>query len=556
VIVASPLLARGSDSDRCGSDLPIADAASLGCAVRGTVDQLVQGSAAASALEDGTVDVDIVDGWSEADVVRTLRDDEAAWLDPNAGIFFADPIHHLTGAHAEPTPPHTARARAAATALPDLSAALRLHSRPGATRTIHIDVDGHVTSHTVWNRISGRTIVSAPFDMDGDPSRFSSLERTAIRAVWQRVSEDFAPFDVDVTTEDPGVGALTRSGHDDESFGVRVIVTSTNWYASGVGGLAHVGSYDEGAPAFVFSSSLGNVVSHIAEAVSHETGHSLGLRHDGTATSGYSTGHAGWAPIMGIGFHADLVQWSKGEYSGASNTEDDVAMIASHIPFADDDHGDTAATATALDLGDSAQGVISTAADVDAFTVDVAAGSVTFTARGAALSSNLDTRLRLLDATGRRVASSNPARRLEATITRDLSAGRYVLLVEGVGRGHPSTGYSDYGSLGRYTITAEVVPLGSRQRPVARFTTSPSTVYVGQRVVFDGRTSDHAGGRSISSYRWRFSAPTTRAVTGSVAVHTWRAPGTYDVRLTVVDDGGRRSSSTRTVRVLRPSDAP
>ncbi len=555
MIIAAPLLAQGSDSDHCESDLPVADASSLGCTVEGSIDQLVQGEQAASSVANGTLDVDIAPGWTETDVVETLRDDEAVWLDPDVGLFFADPIDHLAHPDATPTPISSAQAMADRAALPALSDALRLHSRPGAPRTIFIDVDGHVTSASAWNSLSGDTIVSEPFDMDGDAARFSALERTVIRSVWQRVSEDYAPFDVDVTTEDPGLAALTRSGEQDTGFGVRVIVTSSNWYASGVGGLAYVGSFDQGTPAFVFSSSLGNVDRHIAEAVTHETGHTLGLRHDGTATAGYYTGHAGWAPIMGVGYNADLVQWSAGEYSGADNTEDDIAIISGYVPVVADDHANTPAGATPIDIGETAHGVITTESDVDTFSVDIEAGTAVFDARGAPVASNLDIRLHLMDAAGRRLATSNPATRLGATITRDLAAGRYTVRVDGVGTGDPTTGYSDYGSLGRYSLTVTRRATVSNTLPTARFTTNRTTVLAGQRVVFDGRESTDADGGPITTFRWLISAPTARTVTGPVTAHTWTTPGTYDVSLTVIGHDGRRNTTTRPVLVLRARKA-
>lgn len=39
---------------------------------------------------------------------------------------------------------------------------------------------------------------------DGSPSTWSAAELADIVAIWRSVAEDFAPFDVDITTEDPG----------------------------------------------------------------------------------------------------------------------------------------------------------------------------------------------------------------------------------------------------------------------------------------------------------------------------------------------------------------
>lgn len=47
-----------------------------------------------------------------------------------------------------------------------------------------------------------------------------------------------------------------------------------------------------------------NFAKYIWEAVSHETGHALGLFHDGTINgNAYYTGQGDWAPIMGAGAH-------------------------------------------------------------------------------------------------------------------------------------------------------------------------------------------------------------------------------------------------------------
>jgi hypothetical protein len=117
----------------------------------------------------------------------------------------------------------------------------------------------------------------------------------------------------------------------------------------------------------------------VAEAASHEAGHNLGLSHNGWSVGaryqGHGSGATGWAPIMGVGYYKELVQWSKGEYTPANNAEDDFAVIGLYGgPLRRDDHADTDATATllkAIPSGPQTQlkgkGVISTAKDQDVF---------------------------------------------------------------------------------------------------------------------------------------------------------------------------------------------
>ena len=61
-------------------------------------------------------------------------------------------------------------------------------------------------------------------------------------SIWRSVAEDFAPFNVDVTTEDPGVEALRKFGTGDTQWGVRVVIggSSSDWYNGKAGGVAYL----------------------------------------------------------------------------------------------------------------------------------------------------------------------------------------------------------------------------------------------------------------------------------------------------------------------------
>ena len=212
--------------------------------------------------------------------------------------------------------------------------AFLLHSNPGATKCIYLDFNGHTTTGTVW--LDGATIITPAYDIDNNTSSFSATELTNIRQIWERVSEDFLPFNVDVTTEDPGIEGLRKVGSSDTAWGVRVAIGQNTAPAPGAGGVSHVGVFGNEyyGPAFVFSGSLNNGdPKSVAEATSHEVGHNLGLNHDGDASQEYYPGHGsgatGWVPLMGVGYYKNLSQWSKGEYTGANNLEDDLAIISS-----------------------------------------------------------------------------------------------------------------------------------------------------------------------------------------------------------------------------------
>jgi hypothetical protein len=91
-----------------------------------------------------------------------------------------------------------------------------LSSLPGANHTVYLDFNGHVTENTNWSSHFGNPSISSPaYNADADPNNFSATELTAIENAWKRMSEDFIPFHVNVTTVDPGIEALRKSGTGD-----------------------------------------------------------------------------------------------------------------------------------------------------------------------------------------------------------------------------------------------------------------------------------------------------------------------------------------------------
>ena len=363
-------------------------------------------------------------------------------------------------------------------ALRPLAETFELQSNPGADHTIFLDFDGHVTRGTYWQDAvggGGDRVVTAAFNATGG-SGFADSELATIQGVWQRVAEDFLPFDVNVTTRDPGAAALARDGAGDERWGVRVAVGGSweDWFGSSAGGVAYVGSfrwdgrYGADTPTFVFSDDLGDDEKYVAEAVSHEIGHTLGLHHDGTQSRGYYTGHGsgatGWAPILGVGYYRELTQWSRGEYAGANQTQDDLAVITADNGFGyrADDYGGTFAAAADLTFAGGAgafadSGIVGRNTDADAFRFSTAGGAVSVRADVAGRGANLDVRLELRDAAGRLVAAADPSGQLWAELSADVAAGDYWLRVSGAGDGDPAGGgYSDYGSLGAYRLGGTV----------------------------------------------------------------------------------------------------
>lgn len=370
----------------------------------------------------------------------------------------------------------------------------RLHSRPGSSYTIFLDFDGGITEGTGWNNSTGiETLVDIAYDRNGDPGSFSSSELTEIRNIWKLVAEDFAPFDVNVTTEDPGLDALSKSGVNDTNWGIRSLHTSnTNKVCNSCGGVAYVGSFSSSIDLPAYSFNKG--VSAGGNTQSHEVGHAIRLGHDGLSGgtayyAGHGTGNTTWGPIMGGPGSRVLKTWSNGEYFNASNQEDDLDIITTQNGFSyrPDDHGNTFATATPLQTSAanvvSGFGIIEQNNDVDLFSFWTESGDVSFEIEPYLAHPNLDLWAGIYSDDGILVAESNPSDQVSASFTNlSLAAGKYFLRVDGVGShgvynsaldkvfdpGEPEytgpevdppwakvnpTGYSDYASVGQYWIT-------------------------------------------------------------------------------------------------------
>jgi len=431
-------------------------------------------------------------GWLQgfsfpAQDVKSLR------VNADGAIYYADPVESDTAdlTTGEPT---------ATSAAMDESQVFQLHSRPGSSNVVFLDFDGHtIESSSGWTLT---TLVALPFDPSQNDSpatvaNFTQDELNRIAEIWHRISEDFASFNIDVTTEDPVIFTPTTGRllftHDTDASGQAMP-------SQGAGGVAFINMFGRDnfvsyySPTFVYYTNLSTsdygMPTLNAEAGSHELGHNLGLSHDGTSSGlnyyeGHGNGLVSWAPIMGRPFYANVTHWSQGEYPDANNTQDDLTIIAEKIGWVGDDHGDSAALATPLLVEPNGsvlvsspeldpdnvlpenKGIINDRTDVDWFYIDATdTGSLSITATPAWHSftrsddrgANLDIELALFDASMVLLAAGEPDNDTNASVTITAAAGRYYLQVHGVGN-DTNSDYSDYASMGMYFLEGNV-PVG------------------------------------------------------------------------------------------------
>jgi hypothetical protein len=332
----------------------------------------------------------------------------------------------------------------------------QLSSRPGAAATLYLDFDGHFESS--WKSYSN--ITSPAYSRDSDPTSFSATELTSINELWTRVAEDFAPFNINVTTVTPA------SFDHGKTLTVVVGGSWSDWYGTQVNGVSILGSFTSTDPnvAYVFSNNLGTGLPRwVADQVSHEAGHCFGLMNQSTWNGNVlqaelSSGSNGWAPLMGSSLFASRTTWYNGTTDiSPTSFQDDMAIIAgapNGFGYVADDYANTLATATQLPISGNSvnlSGLIGQTGDQDVFKFTTAGGNLSFNLAVSAFGADLDSVLELRDANGQvvTIANDTTSNVFSSALSANVAAGTYYLIVRSSG---------GYGNVGQYTLTGTVVP--------------------------------------------------------------------------------------------------
>jgi hypothetical protein len=352
--------------------------------------------------------------------------------------------------------------------IPVVPAVPAYSSNPGAAATLYLDFDGHFEAQ--WGI---RSNISTPvYSIDTDTTSFASYELAAIKEVWQRVSEDFAPFNINVTTVNPGDFSNGKA--------LRVAIGGSwqDWLHEPAGGIANRNSFTSPVPntCYAFSNNIGPA-RLIADTVSQEAGHSFGLAHqsvidaNGVLVEEYAPGTPAKAPLMGeTKYESGRTTWFYGTSSNFDGTkylmQDDMAIIAganNGFGYRPDDFGSN--TQDAYRMGQlssygplsSISGIISKTSDADWFQFSVTtAGRMSLQANVAQVGANLDARLSLfrvedfITPSGNvqiylvPVATADPSTSLNASLAANVTPGNYIAIV---------ASHGEYGDVGQYTLT-------------------------------------------------------------------------------------------------------
>lgn len=310
---------------------------------------------------------------------------------------------------------------------------------------ILLDFDGQLVSNTVWN--TAGDIVCTPANLTTD----------AMSEIIDRVGNDYSPFNVNITTNEAVYNAAAPAKR------MRVIITeSYEWYGM-AGGVGYIGSFNWGnnTPCFVFSSLLEYDTKKIAEAISHEAGHTCGLYHQSTYDPncfrisdynyGFGAGETGWAPIMGSSYFQNLTLWHNGPNSNGCNTlQDEVYIIGSATGgMRPDDYSNSKSRARVLT--DTADGLINNSTDLDFFYIDIATtksiSAEPFSTGVNNTAANLDLVIKVYDNSGAQLMVIDNPQTLNVSTT--LNPGKYYISVSTISNQYAGT----YGMMGWYSIS-------------------------------------------------------------------------------------------------------
>jgi hypothetical protein len=288
--------------------------------------------------------------------------------------------------------------------------------------------------------------------------------------VWQCTADQYSMFDLNVTT-DVAVYNAAKAADVLKTGNITFVDQDGRSNAC----LACFGTTQAGT--LYRDPGNGDYGYGIGMTCAHEMGHEMGMNHDGGTPGGeYFNGLPAvqWCPIMGNYWMAAswanaFFTWSKGEYSTATQKEDDLQImnVNENVPYVKDD----VPSSKAIKIGSA--GVISAVdnwgqieknTDSDAFTFEIgdAGGTLNLKLDPLEYLRQLDIAAKIVDANGTAVSTSNLAVNRSAEFKNlTLKAGKYSLIIQGGAELTPQTGFSTYSSLGFYgmegTVTGAVV---------------------------------------------------------------------------------------------------
>jgi hypothetical protein len=360
-----------------------------------------------------------------------------------------------------------------------------LNSLPGAAATLYLDFNGHFDAQ--WG--SNSNVDTPPFDTDGNVNTWSANEIQQITQIWTHAAEDYAPFNINVSTVKPASFAPLVAQ--------RVAIGGDGaWSGTGAFAISHLNSFNSGAgddTCYVFPDTISaagfvDEIRAFAFGVMHESGHTFGLLHQsdydsaGNLSAEYSVGLTdGTSPNMGGNPDPERNMWWYGHNDVSVNTfQDDVAVISGSknaFGYRADEAGNTAATAAPLNgvvtnnpngtvtVNVAKKGVLAQMTDVDLYSFNAIPGPVSFKVDVPDPYNNLDVKVELRNSSGVVLASDDPSGSFDASVSFNIpTAGTYYLAVASHGISAAATANNYGNDIGGYEVDGSyIAPAGGQQ---------------------------------------------------------------------------------------------
>jgi hypothetical protein len=187
---------------------------------------------------------------------------------------------------------------------------------------ILLDFNGYYLNNPSWN--NGVPIQCQP----------SGLYPADIQTILDSVAKDYSRFNVIITTDENVYNAANRYKR------IRIVVTTSSEIYPGVAGVAYIESMFWGSetPGFVFPNTMSFNALRVRVAISHESGHTIGLQHQAQYDANcnllytYKPCDNLSGPIMGsIGGNCLPLWWVGPTPTSCTNIQNDSAIIKANV---------------------------------------------------------------------------------------------------------------------------------------------------------------------------------------------------------------------------------
>ena len=406
------------------------------------------------------------------------------------------------------------------------------------------------------------------YDIDGDPTTFNTTELANIQQTWARVAEKFSPFNIDVTTADPGSYPT--------GVALRVVVGGTSaWTGLLISGSASYNAFfDSTQPSVAYEFASGGAPFAMSEGIANEVGTAFGLYGQSVYNNGTAPnpGNVTLAPIMGNSQVSRRGLWWNGNVLFFFNpttgvvtgqSQDDMSLLASKFGYRADGIGNALSTASPLAVSGSTltgSGIIAQTTESDYFSFTTTGGQVTLNGNAAQYGAMLTPKLTLFNSAGQQIGLADAGTAGES-LTMTLASGTYYVSVSGHGMipcyNSAGTFVGSGADVGQYTLSV-TAPTGTTAQPPAAPVNLNATGGTAQDFLSWSAVS---GATSYNIYRSSFSGGETlvqSGVTSTGYTDSGLSAGTYYYEVAAVNSAGvsplsSEASATATAPITIPA---